>query len=49
MSNKIDSEGHQHIDTDRARGGETRGYMRYVLAVSLVLAIAAMAAIYLFT
>lgn len=46
MSNQIDSEGHQHIDTERARGGETRGMMRYVLLISLVLVVVAFALIY---
>ncbi len=40
MSNNIDREGHQHIDTDRARGGTSPGVTRYVLLVSLVLVIA---------
>lgn len=39
MSNQIDREGHQHIDTDRARGAKPAGYMRYVLGISLVLVI----------
>ena len=49
MSNKIDSEGHQHIDTDRARAGSTPGMTRYILGISLVLVIVLFAAIYLFT
>ncbi len=47
MSNEIDNEGHQHIDTDRARGGATPGMTRYVLAISLVLVIVLFALIYL--
>ncbi len=31
----------EKIDTDRARGGETRGVGRYVLAASLVLIVIA--------
>ena len=49
MSNKIDSEGHQHIDTDRARAGSTPGMTRYILAISLVLVVVIFALIYLFT
>ena len=49
MSNKIDSEGHQHIETDRARAGSTPGMTRYILGISLVLVIVLFAAIYLFT
>ncbi len=40
MSNEIDSEGHQHIDTDRARAGATPGMTRYILVMSLVLVVA---------
>ena len=40
MSNEIDSEGHQHIDTDRARAGATPGMTRYILLMSLVLVVA---------
>lgn len=28
-------DGRQHISTEDARGGETRGIVRYVLAISL--------------
>lgn len=46
MSNETDSNGHQHIDTDRARAGATPGMTRYILGISLVLVIALFAAIY---
>jgi len=46
MSNKIDPEGHQHIDTNRARGGTTVGMMRYVLGISLTLVVIAFALVY---
>ncbi|EJL24017.1 hypothetical protein [Novosphingobium sp. AP12] len=36
-----------HLDTEEARGGETSGVMRYVLLISLVLAIVAMTAVWL--
>ena len=49
MSNQIDPEGHQHIDTDRARGGETPGVSRYVLTISLLLVVVAFALIYFLT
>jgi hypothetical protein len=49
MSNKIDKEGHQHVDTDRARAGATPGMTRYILGISLVLVIVLFAAIYLLT
>lgn len=39
MSNDIDPEGVQHIDTDRARAGATPGMTRYILGMSLVLVI----------
>ena len=47
MSNKIDSEGKQHINTDRARAGATPGVTRYVLGISLVLIVVVFALIYL--
>ena len=47
MSNKIDSEGKQHINTDRARAGATPGVTRYVLGISLVLIVVIFALIYL--
>jgi hypothetical protein len=49
MSNEIDSEGHQHIDTDRVRAGATPGMTRYILMISLALVIAIFALIYLLT
>lgn len=36
-----------HLDTDEARGGSTPHILRYVLLVSLVLAILAMSAIWI--
>ena len=39
MSNQMDNEGHQHLDTDNARAGEAKGKMRYVLGVSLALVV----------
>ena len=39
MSDKIDSEGHQHVDTENVRAGATPGMTRYILAISLVLII----------
>ena len=36
-----------HIDTDEARSGATPHIMRYVLAISLLLAILAMSAIWI--
>jgi hypothetical protein len=36
-----------HLDTEEARGGETSGVMRYVLLISLALAVIAMTAIWL--
>ncbi len=35
-----------HVETDEARGGSTPGIVRYVLVISLVLAIAAMTLIW---
>ena len=49
MSNQIDSEGHQHIDGDRARAGATPGMTRYILGISLVLVIVVFALIYFLT
>ena len=49
MSNEIDSEGHQHIDTDRARAGATPGMTRYILGISLALVIVLFALIYFLT
>jgi len=46
MSNKVDPEGAQHINTDRARAGATPGMTRYILAISLVLIIVAFGLIY---
>ena len=37
-----------HIETDEARGGSTPGIMRYVLVISLVLAVAALSLIWIF-
>jgi len=37
-----------HLDTDEARGGESTGVMRWVLAISLLLAIARLSAIWMF-
>lgn len=39
MSNGIDNEGHQHLDTENARAGESKGVMRYVLGISLALVV----------
>jgi hypothetical protein len=36
-----------HISTDEARGGSTPGVMRYVLAISLFLAIGAMSLVWI--
>jgi hypothetical protein len=36
-----------HISTDEARGGSTPGYMRYVLGISLVLAIGVLSLIWI--
>ena len=36
-----------HIETDRARSGYTPGIVRYVLAISLTLAIIALSAIWI--
>lgn len=36
-----------HIETDEARGGVTPHIMRYVLAISLVLALAAMSLVWI--
>ena len=36
-----------HIETDEARGGSTPGVMRYVLVISLVLAIGAMSLVWI--
>ncbi|MHA6722341.1 hypothetical protein [Sphingomonas sp. RS2018] len=49
MSNDIDSQGHQHVDTDRARAGSTPGVTRYVLGISLVLVVVVFALIYFLT
>ena len=49
MSNNIDSEGHQHIDTDRVRAGATPGMTRYILAISLTLVVVVFALIYFLT
>ena len=39
MSNEIDSQGHQHIDAERARAGATPGMTRYILGISLALVV----------
>ena len=36
-----------HIEDDEARGGSTPGIMRYILAISLLLAVIAMSVIWL--
>ena len=36
-----------HIDTDEARGGETTGVMRYVLGISLLLAVIALSIVWI--
>jgi hypothetical protein len=36
-----------HIETDEARGGATPNIMRYVLGISLVLALAAMSVVWI--
>jgi hypothetical protein len=47
MSNNIDSEGHQHVDTERARAAETPHIVRYILGASLALVIVLFAIILL--
>jgi hypothetical protein len=37
-----------HIETDEARGGESTGVMRWVLGISLLLAIGLLSAIWIF-
>ncbi len=37
-----------HVDTNEARGGETPHIVRYILIISLVLAIGALSAIWMF-
>lgn len=37
-----------HLDTDEARGGESTGVMRWVLAISVLLAIVLLSAIWMF-
>lgn len=37
-----------HLDTDEARGGESTGVMRWVLGISLLLAIGLLSAIWIF-
>ena len=37
-----------HLDTDEARGGESTGVMRWVLGISLLLAIVLLSAIWMF-
>jgi hypothetical protein len=49
MSNHVDSEGSQHVDTDRARAGATPGMTRYILGASLILVIVLFALIYFLT
>ena len=48
MSNKIDRNGVQHIDTERARAGATPGMTRYILGASLALVVIIFAVILLF-
>jgi hypothetical protein len=48
MSNQIDNEGHQHLDTTEARGGSAPGIVRYILGISLVLVIVIFAGILLY-
>lgn len=36
-----------HVDTDEARGGSTPNIMRWVLAISLTLAVIAMSAVWI--
>jgi len=40
----IDDEGHPHFSETAASGGEKNHHVRYILAISLLLAIAAMSA-----
>jgi hypothetical protein len=47
MSNEIDSEGHQHVETERARAAETPHVVRYILAAGLILIIVSFAIILL--
>jgi hypothetical protein len=49
MPNKIDNDGHQHVDTDRARAGATPGMTRYILGISLPLVIILFALVYFLT
>lgn len=36
-----------HIDTEEARGGESTGVMRYVLGISLLLAVVALSIVWI--
>ena len=48
MSNQIDNDGHQHLDTAEARAGSAPGVVRYILGISLVLVIVIFAGILLY-
>lgn len=43
-----DSEGHTHLSEVEASGGEKTGVMRYVLAVSLLLAIGVLSVMWIY-
>ena len=45
---EIDKDGRVHIEDDEARGASTPGVMRYVLGISLLLAVIAMSVIWIF-
>lgn len=44
---EVDKEGRVHIEDDEARGGSTPGIVRYVLAISLLLAVIAMSVVWI--
>lgn len=45
---EVDNEGRVHIEDDDARGASTPGIVRYVLGISLLLAVIAMSAVWIF-
>lgn len=45
---EVDKDGRVHIEDDEARGASTPGVMRYVLGISLLLAVIAMSVIWIF-
>ena len=44
---KQDSDGTIHIEDDEAKAGETSGHMRWVLGISLILAVIAMSLVWI--